>query len=712
MKDDVTMNKTHGFWNGLSSKIGPLTEGDHRGLQALIGCILFLLVTGSLGQDRSVESKPDKDARMQWWRDARFGMFIHWGLYSIPAGEWKDEKNHAEWIRTTAQIPLEEYDKFQAQFNPVKFDAAEWVRFAREAGMKYITITTKHHDGFCLFDSKETDFDVMATPFKRDIMKELSDACHKEGIKICWYHSIMDWHHPDYLPRREWERDRPTTSADFKRFVQHLKRQLKELLTNYGEISVLWFDGEWESTWNNTYGKEIYDYVKSLQPNIIVNNRVGVGREGLEGFAKDGESLGDYGTPEQEIPATGLPGIDWETCMTMNDHWGFNKFDTNFKSSSDLLQKLADIASKGGNFLLNVGPTSLGLFPPTSISRLQDIGTWMKINGEAIYGTEASPFENLTWGRCTEKKIDGNTRLYFHVFQWPEDGNLIIPGIFNQPISSFLLSDSRKCPLAVSRNEDALVIEVPAKVPDLYNSVVVLDVKGKPDVSRPPKISAFDPIFVDSIAVTVTTDRDNTELHATLDGSIPTIDAPVVKGALVVGTTSIVSARAFRAGKPVSSVARMTYEKVSPRPAVIVQDVSPGIRYSYYEGDWDSLPRFEELTTGLKGILANIDFSPRKQVEHFGFSYSGFIRIPVTGVYSFSTDSDDGSRLYIGDTLVVDNDGLHGLTEKNGVLALSAGLHPLRVTFFEKTGGDDLKVYYRYQGEKKRPVPPEMLFHN
>ena len=306
---------------------------------------------------------------LNWWREARFGLFIHWGLYAVPAGSWNGETNHAEWIRTTAEIPIDIYDKFREQFNPSEFNADEWVKMAKRAGMEYIVITSKHHDGFCLFDSKFTDFDIMSTPFKRDIMKELADAAHKEGIKICWYHSIMDWHHPDYLPRRSWEEDnRPVDGADFDRYVSYMKNQLRELVENYGDIGVLWFDGEWENTWNHERGKDLYEYVKSLQPTIIINNRVDKGRSGMAGLTKEGGYLGDFGTPEQEIPPTGLPGLDWETCMTMNDHWGYNKNDNNWKSSKDLLQKLVDIASQGGNFLLNVGPTVKGLFRRRALS--------------------------------------------------------------------------------------------------------------------------------------------------------------------------------------------------------------------------------------------------------------------------------------------------------------------------------------------------------
>ncbi|NVJ48571.1 MAG: alpha-L-fucosidase, partial [Cytophagia bacterium] len=290
----------------------------------LISFLYFSVSVIACQPNQQEQTTAEPEDRMEWWRDARFGMFIHWGLYAIPAGEWNGTTNHAEWIRTTAQIPLEEYDKFLDEFNPVKFDADAWVKMAKDAGMKYIVITSKHHDGFGLFDSKTSDFDVMATPFKRDILKELSEACEKEGIKLCFYHSIMDWHHPDYLPRREWEKTRTVDGAEFPRYVDYMKAQLKELITNYGELGVLWFDGEWEETWTHADGVELYDYVRSLQPNIIINNRVDKGRQGMQGLTKEGDFAGDFGTPEQEIPATGLPGVDWESCMTMNDHWGYN----------------------------------------------------------------------------------------------------------------------------------------------------------------------------------------------------------------------------------------------------------------------------------------------------------------------------------------------------------------------------------------------------
>jgi alpha-L-fucosidase len=447
--------------------------------------VLFnLLIIFSISAFCGNKNEVKAPERLDWWRDARFGLFIHWGLYSIPAGEWKEKTDYGEWIRDKVQIPLSQYDEFAPKFNPVKFNAEEWVVMAKNAGMKYIVITTKHHDGFCLFDSKETDFDVMSTPFKRDAVKELSVACTKHGLTLCFYHSIMDWHHPDYLPRRTWETDRPVEAANMEDYITYMKNQLKELLTNYGRIGVLWFDGEWENTWTHERGKDLYDYCRKLQPDIIINNRIDVGRNGMEGQTKDSTFCGDFGTPEQEIPLTGLPGVDWESCMTMNEHWGYNKMDQKWKSSEDMIRKLIDSSSKGGNLLLNVGPTSEGLFPETSISRLRDMGEWIKENGEAIYGTQASPFGKLDWGRCTQKTKRENTLLFLHVFDWPKDGKLIVPGLKNRIIKAHCLKDKGETNLAFKKDTDnSIAVNIGGVSQSRYATVIVLEIKGKPVVN-------------------------------------------------------------------------------------------------------------------------------------------------------------------------------------------------------------------------------------
>ncbi len=403
------------------------------------------------------ETKEQKDARMRWWRDAKFGLFIHWGLYAIPAGEWKGEKvpGIGEWIMHRGRIPKEEYEKLREEFNPVKYDPQAWVRVARQAGMKYIVITSKHHDGFCLFDSKLTDYDAMGTPYGKDLLKPLADACHEQGLRICWYHSIMDWHHPE---------------AHNAKYFQHMRGQLEELLTNYGDVGVLWFDGEWIDEWTEQQGVELEKYVRRLQPRLIVNNRVG----------KRKRSPGDFGTPEQHIPATGTPGWDWETCMTMNDTWGFKKDDHNWKSTEDLVRKLVDVVSKGGNFLLNVGPTAEGQIPRPSIERLAGIGRWMEANGRSIYGTTASPFQRLPWGRCTAKP----GVLYLHVFDWPGDGKLLAPGLQNDVTQAYLLADDARAELTTKRTDEGVVVRVPAEAPDAIDTVVVLEIDGEPRVMQ------------------------------------------------------------------------------------------------------------------------------------------------------------------------------------------------------------------------------------
>ena len=446
----------------------------------IIAALSMLVIAGCHGVD---QKRPlSKDKRMKWWRDARFGMFVHWGLYAVPAGQWEGKKipGIGEWIMERADIPVAEYEPLAQQFNPVKFNADEFVGIAKNAGMKYIVITSKHHDGFCLWDSEVTDYDIIdATPFKRDILKELSKACKKQGIKLCFYHSIMDWHHPDaQRPFYPDYNDSKKSNPNFARYVEtYMKPQLKELITEYGPLGVLWFDGEWIKDWTEPQGKDLYNYVQALQPNILINNRVGKGRQGMEGLNKDDqEYAGDFGTPEQQIPATGLPGVDWESCMTMNDTWGYKSYDDNWKSSKDLLQKLVDIASKGGNFLLNVGPTAEGVIPDASVERLAAIGKWMKVNSESIYGTTASPLGKLPWGRCTAKP----GKLYLHVFDWPTNLRLEVPGLKNQVNKAYLLSDKKRTKLSVRRElKDKIAVRIPREAPDAVNTVVVLEIKDK-----------------------------------------------------------------------------------------------------------------------------------------------------------------------------------------------------------------------------------------
>lgn len=424
------------------------------------------------------ESEIDKAARMAWWKEARFGMFIHWGLYAVPAGEYKGTRDEhiGEWIMDHLHIPIAEYEQFAPQFNPVEFDAFQWVSLAKNAGMKYIVITSKHHDGFALWDSKVSEWDIMdASPFKRDILKELAVACEQQGIKLCFYHSIMDWHHPQaqamWEPNYNQGRESANINPEFPNYIEnYMKPQLKELINNYGDIGVLWFDGEWVSAYTTEMGKDIYNYVRNLKPDIIINNRVDKGRQGMEGMTAEGDFAGDFGTPEQEIPDTGLPGLDWESCMTMNDTWGYKYFDENWKSEETLIHNLIDIVSKGGNFLLNVGPTAEGIIPEASIERLKAMGQWMDVYGESIYGAQSSPFDKPAWGRFTQKE----DKIYAHVFEWPSNGKISTPSIGDLK-KVYLLNDIQQNPLDFKTLEQNIEITVPKDAPHPIASVLVLE---------------------------------------------------------------------------------------------------------------------------------------------------------------------------------------------------------------------------------------------
>jgi alpha-L-fucosidase len=443
---------------------------------ARLGALAALVVSPLIPRSVAAEGSPDpyasetpaqRDARMHWWREARFGMFIHWGVYSVPAGSYQGKPvgGIGEWIMFNAKIPVAEYRQFAKQFNPVKYDPDQWVRLAKEAGMQYIVITSKHHDGFALFDSKASDWNVVkATPYGKDLLKPLAEACRKHGLRLGFYYSqAQDWNNPGGgVCGEHWDKAQDGDMAEYIRKVA--VPQVKEILSNYGPLGVLWWDTPCGMT--REYADQLIPLLK-LQPGIIHNNRLG-------------EYPGDTDTPEQEIPATGLGGRDWETCMTMNDTWGYKRDDQNWKSPEVLIRNLVDIASKGGNYLLNVGPTSEGLIPGPSVERLQTVGRWMKVNGEAIYATAASPFKRLPWGRCTKKVSDTGATLYLHVFNWPKDGQLLVPGLRNKVRQAYLLAGRK--PLSAATHEPGVTITLPAVAPDPISSTVVLEIQGQPDV--------------------------------------------------------------------------------------------------------------------------------------------------------------------------------------------------------------------------------------
>lgn len=423
------------------------------------------------------ETKEERDARMAWWRDSRFGMFIHWGVYAVPAGVYNDEEipGIGEWIMLRAEIPVDEYTAYAKEFNPTNYDPKYWAQLAKRAGMRYIVITSKHHDGFALFPSAVTDWDIAdASPYGKDLIAPLAEATRAEGLKFGLYYSqSQDWIHPGGAKSR-FEEGTGWDKAHYGDYDAYLESiavpQIKEILTRY-EPDILWWD---TPRWMNDERAEKLLPLIKIVPGIIQNNRLG------------GKYKGDTETPEQHIPATGFGDRDWEVCMTMNDTWGYKSYDKNWKSSKDMIQKLCDIASKGGNFLLNIGPKPDGTIPQESIERLEEIGAWMDINGESIYGTTASPFGRFAWGRCTAKLRDGSATLYLHVFDWSENGKLSVPGFGSEPESIQLLAN--KEPLSFERFPETegkgIIIDLPDQPTDSNASVVKIEVEGDLDFEK------------------------------------------------------------------------------------------------------------------------------------------------------------------------------------------------------------------------------------
>lgn len=439
--------------------------------------ILSLIMTAGLSQTAAAAPASQSSDRMDWWRDARFGMFIHWGVYSVPAGEWDGRvvPGVSEWIMQTAKIPVSRYEPLAKDFTAEHYDPQAWAKAAKDAGMRYVVITSKHHDGFCLWDSPRTDWDVTRTPHGKDLLAPLAEAVRAEGLKFGLYHSIMDWHHPDYAPRRDWH-DTAEGEPDFDAYRAYLTGQVEEIIERF-DPAILWFDGEWESTWTQAHGQALENRIRELRPNIIINNRIGKARQGMAGLNdEDALPLGDFGTPEQEIPSTGLPGVDWESCMTFNDSWGYKTSDANWKSPTTIVRNLIDCASKGGNYLLNVGPTADGRIPQESLDRLKEVGDWMDMNGEAIYGTQAGPFERLSWGKATRR---GNT-LFLFVFDWPEDGRLTVP--LRTGISKATALADPEASIGVTQSGEGQRLDLSGVKQGPHATAIAIVLAGEPDV--------------------------------------------------------------------------------------------------------------------------------------------------------------------------------------------------------------------------------------
>jgi len=425
----------------------------------------LLIATSSLSGAEGVNppqgAQKSEEARTAWYGEAKFGMFIHWGPYSVASVEasWPIMEPEAAW-----HITEPEYVSLYKRFNPVQYDPAAWVELAKQAGQRYMVITTKHHDGFCMFDSALTDYKITNTPYGKDGIAMLAKAAHEAGMPLGFYYSPPDMHHPGYrdttkLVKDSWHGD--PSRPEWASYLDYMEGQLRELLTKYGPVALIWFDGLARE--DKYQGQRFINLIHELQPATLINNRIGVD--------------GDFVTPEQQIPdrvptKSGTEEFQlWETCMTINDTWAYNKNDQHYKSVKALIQDLANVASKGGNFLLDVGPTPEGTIQPEFVERLQAMGEWIKVNGDSIYGTTYGPWQNLPFGKTTAK----GKAIYLHVFDWPSKPELELPAITSRVSRVTLLATGHK--IRFKQKKDRLLITVPSMAPDPNDSVLKIEMR-------------------------------------------------------------------------------------------------------------------------------------------------------------------------------------------------------------------------------------------
>ncbi len=407
------------------------------------------------------------DQARRWFEDAKFGLFIHWGVYSLVG--------KGEWVMDHDKLPISEYAKLPPRFNPTRFDALAWVKLAKSAGAKYITITAKHHDGFCMFASRLTDYDIVdATPYQADPLKALADACRQEKIKLFFYYSLLDWHHPDYFPMgKTGQTAGRVGKADPKRYVEYYQGQVRELCTNYGAIGGIWFDGWWDKPDADWDLAGTYRLIHELQPGALVGNNHHVAPfpgEDFQMFEQDmpGENAAGF---NRAGVAANLP---LETCLTINQSWGYNAGDTRFKTAEQLIHALLGAAGRGANLLLNVGPRPDGTIGPEFTQRLQDVGKWLTTYGESVYGTRRGPIPPQSWGISTAKgSPEHPSEIYLHVFKLKEGTSIVFDPSFSWTPYLF----GKPEPLKLRQTKNSLVLDLPREASMPIDTIIALSPK-------------------------------------------------------------------------------------------------------------------------------------------------------------------------------------------------------------------------------------------
>lgn len=650
-------------------------------------------------------SAPASAADLTWWRDARLGMFVHWGLYSVAAGRWenRDIPGWGEWLLNKIKVDPSVYaSTLMPQFDPVRFDADAWVRAAKDAGMGSIVVTTKHHDGFLLWDSATTDLDLMGTPFGkagRNPLRELADACARHGVRLGLYFSLMDWSDPDYLPRREWD-TRPTDTASMARFVDRMHAQVRELTDGrFGSIAILWGDGDWEHSATTWRAQDLMSAVRRAQPGILFNDRWSL--------------PGDYATPENRIPDGQLPNRPWETCMTMNGTWGHVVHDHRWKPASELIRNLVDIVSKDGNYLLNVGPLGDGSFDAPTTDRLAALGTWMRTNGEAIRGCGPVACARPSWGRLTASA--DRRRVHAVVFELPTDRTITIDGIAGAPARARVLGAPG---IAVSTRAagPSLSITLGEGAIDPTATVIALEWDGEPPIVGTPELIGGEELFLHETELAFRPPAAGA-IHVTLDATLPTVDSPRYTVPINLQRTTQVRARTFVEGIAVGDPFEAIFRRAEWIPGSDDVPPEPGVSWELVPGRFERVPtdaawRREGRT---QGTSATVVLPGTRPADGFALRIDGFVFCEHAGIHAFTLESDDGSTLEIDGQRIVDHDGLHGPTRMTGKAALDLGWHRFTIRYIEADGGEALNLLWTtpkdQPGAPPRAIDAALLRH-